>query len=272
MNTKAQEGSEGSSKRELNPIPLEEDRDSKVPGPGQPRTGATLRRCPGCSADVRSTTDRCGVCGFEFGRPAGSGASGAPGAVSPKKRGKKDLCASCGYDMSGLQGRRCPECGEFAPVTGRDHDRVRSIQAEHRYMQYWKPLTMFVVGMVGVALVLTLSGEAESIPSYFIGLVMSVPIGLATYWILCVIWIGFDEPLKVIALKLLGIYAVVDLVSVVMDQLPIPVVGWLVPTVTYIGLLASMLDLEYVEAIAVAVATSFARGVVAVLLVTMVLG
>jgi hypothetical protein len=31
---------------------------------------------------------------------------------SPEAQLPEDACASCGYDLTGLAGRRCPECGE----------------------------------------------------------------------------------------------------------------------------------------------------------------
>lgn len=273
------QGPSGKRSREPDPIPLEDDAPIPLESEQQTRvsrgeTGLSrpgLRRCPRCSNDVSAASPRCGVCGFAFGAKA-------PGTES-KQAGNKPVapvpalkCPKCGYDASGLSGTRCPECGaDVKPSTLRQTTNRKDFAREHRREQYWKPLTMFAVGAAGVALVMALNGEADGIPFYFLLLAANVPIGLAAYFLCCLFWIGFDEPFHVTAVKLLGIYAVVDFVDEVCDLIPIPLLPWIIPIVTYIGLLMSMLDLEQYEAVLIAFVTFFLRTVLVLWLVSMLL-
>lgn len=93
-----------------------------------------------------------------------------------------------------------------------------------------------------------------------------MPVGLAAYCLCCLLWVGFDEPLGMVAVKLAGIYAAVDLVSIVMNHIPILDI-WIVRTAiaaaTYISLLMSQLDLDQGDAIGVAFATFIVKLIIA---------
>lgn len=182
--------------------------------------------------------------------------------LRPSESAEQARCRNCGYSLTGLSAPRCPECGALVPkFSGRERARA-AIEAEHRFSQYWKPLIMFGVGVILNVAVITASDSLQAAGMYLIRLLLTVPIGLITYVLLALVWIGFNEPLRVISLRLLGIYAVVDLTSTLLGFVPIPIVPMLLVTFTYLGLLMSELDLDWGEASALAIATMVMRGIV----------
>lgn len=229
------------SSRELDPIPLEPD--AKPSQPVSPARSAT----PGVPA---------------------SGSSAAR-ATSAKPR----PCPKCGYDLRGTAALRCPECNaDVSAPALRQHGFTKAIEAQHRRDQYWKPLAMVAIGLAGVIAVLMFDGRAGVVPWYLASLGVSVPLGLAAYWLLCMMWIGFDEPFHVTALKLAAIFSVVDMTHEAVELTGIPYLPWVVSTAAYIGLLIKMLDLETTEAVAVAVLTNFLRTLAALAVIAWLSG
>lgn len=175
---------------------------------------AAVAPCPGCAQPLPGTAVVCCVCGWHRGR-AGSLATtvhGLPSDVPARSARKQDAGPS-----------------------------VASM--------YLTPIVMFVLGAGLVAgLIAHFNGPAAA-QTYLLGYALMVPIGLAVFLGCCALWIGFDAPLHVTAIRLAGIYAVVDAVSL------IPIVGWLVGIITYVLLLSEMLEIDTTDACAVAILT-----------------
>lgn len=76
------------------------------------------------------------------------------------------------------------------------------------------------------------------------------------------------SPLGLAILRLAGIYAATDLISLVVA--PLMIVGWIIHVVCYVGLLAWLFDLQIAESVILAVITfvlKVAGGAVIVLMI-----
>lgn len=168
-----------------------------------------------------------------------------PGAV---------LCTNCGLD------RRSGRCFEsaverpvddvsVAPAAGR-WDRVLERQAvdaaRAARREYFIPAAMLVLG-VGVVLALRfiLNGNAAPgalVGGYLIGLGIEVVVGVVGLFVAARLWLGGAGPLPLGILRLAGIYAVVDAVSIVVS--PLLGFGWVIRLGVYLGLLSWLFDMD----------------------------
>jgi ribosomal protein L37E len=72
--------------------------------------------CPRCGEPMLAVDHgACRSCGL--GMPPPPGPERPSSAANPKEPERTPTCARCGYDLRGLAGRRCPECG--APISRR---------------------------------------------------------------------------------------------------------------------------------------------------------
>jgi len=133
---------------------------------------------------------------------------------------------------------------------------------------YLTPIIMFAVGVaIGGTVTLATEGLDQAV-GFGLQYIITVPIGVAVYMLFCLLWIGFDAPIHLIALELAGIYAVVDAAKVIVFLLPFGgIVLWVVPLLMYVGLLMSRLDLDAPEAVAVGLTTFLVKFVLAIMLI-----
>ncbi|MBX3357924.1 MAG: hypothetical protein KF745_05805 [Phycisphaeraceae bacterium] len=209
------------------------------------------------------------------------GLADAP-AAAPSAKPAGGPCKGCGnFIAPGVV--VCTNCG-FNTKTGKqlgvktgvdvleDHSQRAKRQregAKTAQQEYIKPLVMLIVGVAGVAV---LGGQgASSVLAYLVATGIGVVVGLAVYWVCCMLWIGFDAPMGLTALRLAGIYVVVDLVAHLCDLLPIPLLTMILPCLTYMGLLMSMLDMEIVDAVVVAIATFIVKMLLLIVLLSALL-
>ncbi len=123
---------------------------------------------------------------------------------------------------------------------------------------------MIAIGGGLAAIVAGLAAGPLGIVAYAVRLMVLVPIGFAVYWILGILWFGFDAPLHVIILRLAAIYAVTDGVLILFSHLtflgPLSfIIGGLAGILTYVGLHMELLELEIGEAILMAALTFIIR-------------
>lgn len=77
--------------------------------------------------------------------------------------------------------------------------------------------------------------------------------GLLGLWIAAKLWLGGVGPLGLGILRLAGIYAITDLIAMLVA--PLMILGWFIRVVVYVGLLAWLFDLEPNDSIIVALIT-----------------
>lgn len=242
----------------LNFIPLE-------PGPSE-------SGCPNCGAPMSREAVICISCGYSraLGRVArSSDVSAPPEGRARKGRGRR--CRKCGYSMKGLKSAQCPECGLINAPPSREEqekDEAKSV----RRNAYLRPLLYFAVGFGIVSVVVGGSGGVDAVLAYALTYAVQVPIGVGVFLACCYLWIGFDAPIHLTALRLAGIYALVDLADIIFAFIPIPVLGWLIPLTIYIGLLMELLEMDLQDAVIVGLLTFIVKVVIGAFVIAHLVG
>lgn len=220
-------------------------------------TGPPPRTCAGCGALLARTAVLCTSCGTDtrtgqrVAAPSGSG---------PK-------CINCGYSLQGLKKAKCPECGTSnAPADRKKIVEKRAAQGVVRDA-YLKPVIMFSVGIT-ISIVAAMIGEGSfdeglgAALGYLIKYAVYVPVGVIVFLGCCLLWMGFDAPIHLIALRLAAVYAVTDAVGVFVGFIPIGIVQWAIMCMVYVGLLQDMLELDLNDALLVGIITFAVRAAI----------
>ncbi len=230
--------------------------------------------CPNCGRPVNENAAVCVSCGYSKAHGRILTESDVPKSADPP-RGVRQQCKKCGYDLRGLKVPKCPECGTVnTRPTRRERDKETSVEVARE--TYRKPLAYLVIGLIGMFLIRALEqgGGASHVVGYAIGYAIQVPIGLAVYWVCCLIWIGFDAPVHLTILRLAGIYALVDLIGTVIGFVPIlgGVIGWTIALFFYVGLLMDLLEMDLQDTIIVGLLTYLVKAIVQTFIVLKLLG
>jgi len=88
-------------------------------------------------------------------------------------------CWNCGYNLTGLRGRRCPECGEAFSAGS-------PVRIAGRGRPNWRGLILTHVAGVGGVVYIRLADRALEVP----------------IWALCVIWVTVCAPIPIFGLLL----------------------------------------------------------------------
>ncbi|MBX3404975.1 MAG: hypothetical protein KF699_16305 [Phycisphaeraceae bacterium] len=232
--------------------------------------------CRNCGRPLPESAALCVSCGFnrKLGRVMRDNdvaAALTPPPPTAQPLGRRIKCGQCGYDLRGITGMKCPECGASALApTRREKDKENSVAVARE--AYIKPLIYFAVGFGVVSLIQLFSNSPMHAVAYAIGYAIQVPIGVAVFWVCCLVWIGFDAPIHLTALRLAGIYALVDLADVIFKFVPIPLVGWVLPLFIYIGLLMDLLEMDLQDTVIVALITFMVKAVITIFVVARIYG
>lgn len=243
-----------------------------APDPQAPKAGP----CPNCGRPVNEQAAVCVACGYSKAHGRVLSESDIPKAADPP-RGRRQTCKKCGYDIRGLKTAQCPECGTVNTRPSR-RERDREDSARVARDSYLQPALMLLIGgIISTALYAAFATHRGGDPaagaiSYLISLAITVPIGVLVFWFCCLIWIGFDAPIHLTALRLAGIYAVTDVVRGLFLFVPLPwwaeggVIGFI-----YIGLLQQFLEMDFEDALIVGLITFIVK-VVTILVIASQLG
>lgn len=229
-------------------VPLAEDDSPPPPRPSMP--------CPNCARPLAPDVVVCMGCGYNraTGERVGTDADGKPrGKNKGKKSGggaKALTCAQCGYNLSGLKTTRCPECGKINIVRTSKREREMEESQRQAKLAFIKPACMLVGGLAATTLILVMQSSGAAIPGYLIAFAIGFVVSLVVYFVCSVIFIGFDEPFPLTALRLAGVYAVTDALSTLMAPLPIGwVAGWLIVGIVWIGLMVAVMEIDTEDAV-----------------------
>lgn len=163
--------------------------------------------CSNCGLFLPRDTVICTRCGLntQTGQVLGT----------QKVTGEGRQCIKCGYSLQGLRGTKCPECGTVNHPPSledkrRAHDR-KSSRAIARNA-YLVPVIVFAIGLTAsVAIFSGLGADSErALVVFLTRYAVFVPIALVIYFICCLMWIGFDAPLHLTALRLAAALAITD--------------------------------------------------------------
>jgi len=157
-------------------------------------------------------------------------------------------CPGCGYDLRGSRLDRCPECG--LELT-RAVLRRQEVKRERKTDAYLEPILYLAGGMVVAAGVTLLVDGPSALAALAIYFGITIAIGWIVFFALSVMWIGFDQPIPATVFLLAAAYAGSFGINVGLGAIWVPL-GWLAGIVSLILLLAHLLDIELIEAIAVA--------------------
>ncbi len=171
--------------------------------------------------------------------------------VARRPLGKEGLvCVNCGYSLRGLRAMRCPECRQ--PVVHRAEKGLKAgaFRDEATRQAYVVPLMMLGVGGGLYVIWSAIAHGPAGGPLAAINLTAQVVTGLLAFFLCSVLIFGFDAPWHLTALRLAGIYSVVNVAGLAIDEL----LGGacflhILLILVYIQLLMSLLELDLQDAI-----------------------
>lgn len=174
----------------------------------------------------------------------GKGKKGGPAA--------EFLCRHCGYNMAGALTMRCPECGKMNMSP--KNDALLDTEREVRRNTYLRPVILTAIGLIGSLIALMVGGVGvEAYVVVFGFWLLSVPVGLLTFWICSLIFLEYDAPFHITALRLSGIYACVGILDAIGYAAGMHVFGW-ASFGLVILLYMTELEMERWEAVGMAIA------------------
>jgi hypothetical protein len=155
-------------------------------------------------------------------------------------------------------------------------DREAGARAARR--EYIKPLVLLLVGGAVVMVVLGLRGADDpDAPAgavlalvYPIGLAIQLVFGVAGLWIAANLWLGGAGPLGLAILRLAGVYAMTDLIGIVVA--PLHLVGWIIKIAIYVAMLAWLFEFEIAESIIVALITFVIKIIATLAIASLIVG
>lgn len=210
--------------------------------------------CPSCFRPLPPDTGVCVSCSTGLNRGATPDGSGP-------------TCQKCGYDLTGAKSLICPECGTTQrPRARKDLDMSRHVVRD----AYLKPAIAVLCGLAVIIAFQLAIGNKDSIPEVLLAVLIQSVVGFVIFWICSLVWIGFDEPFHLNALRLLGIYSISWAVLLMAAALPPLFCSAIIfiPAAIFALLHKKMLDLDMQDAALVSVIT----GIVWVAVFVVVLG
>jgi hypothetical protein len=165
--------------------------------------------CPNCAKGMPPDAVLCTGCGYStqtgqaLTTDAGPGPARDGGDSGVVRDGK--ACGKCGYDLSGVKGPRCPECGTINRAASRI-DEIRADSKRIARMAYITPgVTALVASAAAVAILASTGAWHWTEP---VALVLAWAFGVAVYFVCTLTFIGVDEPFPLMALRLLAVYSI----------------------------------------------------------------
>jgi hypothetical protein len=189
-----------------------------------------LVECPGCGKPEPRNTVICPACGLNW------------------QTGKQVATEFTVEENNDRESKTPPTLRRSPSDIAREESMRSSVIRE-----YINPLVLIGVGTFIVTGVPAMFGAEEAVVAYLIFLSILTVVGLASFFICSALWIGFEAPWHLTALRLAGIYSMSFAVLVVaVVVVPFGVIGLAIGWITYITLLMKYLDLDTADAFMVA--------------------
>jgi len=214
--------------------------DESVYAAGEAAAG---RVCPACASSLAAEAIVCVNCGFNTKE---SVMVKAPPKKKKENKAATPKCRHCGYDIRGLNTLTCPECGGKISMSRRDRDFDDSRAVMRK--AYLRPVIMTVVGVGATAAIYAAAGLSLAIIVHVVVLAVVTAFSTFAFFLCCLLWIGFDAPMHLSALRLLGIFAVLWPLGTLYGILP-GFISIILLLMTAVGLLSSELELDLPDAV-----------------------
>jgi rubrerythrin len=160
-------------------------------------------------------------------------------------------CRECGYNMAGVPSLKCPECGH-ANLSPKD-DSLKQTERDVKVAMYKRPLVLMAIGWTISIIALVLSGASwEKYVGLGVWWLLSIPLGVLTFWVSTLIFLEYDAPWHVTAMRLAGIYACVMIADAIAMAVGVNAFGY-AALAFMILLYMTELEMEKWEAIAMAI-------------------
>ncbi|MEM8757330.1 MAG: hypothetical protein AAGF47_06070 [Planctomycetota bacterium] len=177
---------------------------------------------------------------------------------------KKLPCPTCGYELRGLQRGVCPECGTklgFSTLS-----KAKAKQAGRSASAWFdrKAAVYAVLGMVAGAATWAIAEDPVVGPLAFgVDFVLTVAVGWVVFFVCSLMWIGFDQPLRMTLVQVVGAYGAFAGVWTVLGTIPFfGFFAFLISGLVLVGLLGDLLDIEYKDAFVIALISAVAKRIV----------
>lgn len=169
-------------------------------------------------------------------------------------------CPKCRYDLRGLRGDICPECGlKLNYSARRQAEDLRAGRPAHPWLDR-KAIAMALVGLVVSAAVMWFEGGAIGLMVFGLDFAFTIAAGWSMFFLCSVMWIGFDQPLRATVVQTIGAFGFYAGAAAVIGLLPIPgLVIWLIGMAVLAGVLSDLLEIDLQDAAIIAVLVTVLR-------------
>jgi len=161
---------------------------------------ADATQCPACSVAIRPGAVLCVSCGARLGRIE---------TIAPPGVMTRAPCPGCGYDLSGVDGTKCPECGGFAPFVAAPLDVMTEKEEWMAGQVLWETCRPAIAAAVcGLFLLLALAGAwygTDGIKFWLAAIVPTWIVASIGYHVLGVILRFLDTTVPIALLQVLGV-------------------------------------------------------------------